>query len=254
MSRACTSGRHGDPSLVIAIRLVVQARPDRLFSTMSKRIRGLAPNAVAFRRKVGEKSSSAMADSRARPAPCTGRRTSAATRAGLVDGAVGDAVDAAGGHVDEPRHPGGLRQLGQVHRASVVDVVGDVTDQVADRVVGQLRHVHDGVHALEVREARAGGCPAPASRASAPARVQPAVLVVAGVHPDDVVAGPEQFLRRQAAQVALGTGDQYSQRRSSPSVHCSWIDTRPCPATLHPPTAHQVTCRSSGNLAARYRR
>jgi hypothetical protein len=43
MSCTCTSGRHGEPSLVIAMRLVVQASPLRLFSTMSKRIRGDAP-------------------------------------------------------------------------------------------------------------------------------------------------------------------------------------------------------------------
>src|SRR5215203_1313575 len=44
----------------MAIFPVVQARPDRLFKTMSKRIRGEAPNAVALRRKVGEKLSSAI--------------------------------------------------------------------------------------------------------------------------------------------------------------------------------------------------
>jgi hypothetical protein len=61
MSSACTSGRHGVPSLFIATCRVVQARPDRLLSTMSKRCRGEAPNAVALRMNVGEKSSLASA-------------------------------------------------------------------------------------------------------------------------------------------------------------------------------------------------
>src|ERR1044071_5112764 len=39
MSSPCTSGRHGVPSLFIAIFLVVQASPARLFSTMSNRCR-----------------------------------------------------------------------------------------------------------------------------------------------------------------------------------------------------------------------
>ena len=49
------------PSLVIAIRPLVAAMPHRLFSTMSKRIRGEAPYAVALRRKVGENSAVASA-------------------------------------------------------------------------------------------------------------------------------------------------------------------------------------------------
>jgi (S)-2-hydroxyglutarate dehydrogenase len=48
------------PSLVILISFVVHASPAKLFNTMSKRIRGDAPKAVAFRINVGEKSSSAI--------------------------------------------------------------------------------------------------------------------------------------------------------------------------------------------------
>ena len=62
MSSACTSGRHGEPSLVMAISFVVHASPERLFRTMSKRMRGDAPKAVALRMNVGEKLSSARAD------------------------------------------------------------------------------------------------------------------------------------------------------------------------------------------------
>ena len=82
MSIACTSGRHGEPSLVMAISRVVNASPDRLLSTMSKRMRGEAPNAVALRRNVGEKLSSAS-----RP---TSRSTSPLQTPYAVWGLIGD--------------------------------------------------------------------------------------------------------------------------------------------------------------------
>ncbi len=82
MSRPCTRGRHGVPSLVMAISPRVKASPARLLSTMSKRIRGDAPNAVALRRNVGAKSSDAMAP--------TSRSTSALHFAYAVCGSTGD--------------------------------------------------------------------------------------------------------------------------------------------------------------------
>ncbi len=59
-SSAWTSGRQGVPSLTIAILPVVHESPAKLFKTMSNRIRGEAPKAVALRMKVGEKLSSAI--------------------------------------------------------------------------------------------------------------------------------------------------------------------------------------------------
>src|SRR6516165_1456045 len=61
MSSIWTSGRQGVPSLVILISLLVQANPARLLRTMSNRMRGLAPKAVALRKKTGEKWASASA-------------------------------------------------------------------------------------------------------------------------------------------------------------------------------------------------
>src|SRR3989442_6384394 len=60
ISKPCTNGRHGVPSLVILISRVVHARPAKLFSTISNLILGEAPYAVAFRRNVGEKLLSAI--------------------------------------------------------------------------------------------------------------------------------------------------------------------------------------------------
>src|SRR5437868_15441984 len=77
-----TSGRQGEPSEIILISPVVQAIPIRLLSTMSNRIRGLAPNAVAFRRNVGWNVSPAMAP--------TSRSTRVLHTAYEVSGFTGD--------------------------------------------------------------------------------------------------------------------------------------------------------------------
>jgi hypothetical protein len=60
MSSTWAMGRHGLPSLTIAIFLRIQARALRSLSTMSKRMRGEGPYAVALRRNTTEKRSSAM--------------------------------------------------------------------------------------------------------------------------------------------------------------------------------------------------
>ena len=62
MSSTWTTGRHGLPSLIIAMRFVVQASAHRSLITMSNRMRGEGPNAVALRRNTGAKPFSAMAD------------------------------------------------------------------------------------------------------------------------------------------------------------------------------------------------
>ncbi len=59
MSAAWTSGRHGEPSLWSRTSPAVSAAPVRLLTTMSARSLGLEPYAVALRRYVGLKSSSA---------------------------------------------------------------------------------------------------------------------------------------------------------------------------------------------------
>src|SRR5687767_5769294 len=65
MSSTCTNGRQGEPSLCRRTSPLVNAVPVRLLTTMSARSRGDEPYAVALRRYVGLKLSSA---SFARPA------------------------------------------------------------------------------------------------------------------------------------------------------------------------------------------
>src|SRR5262245_8519395 len=59
ISSTWTRGRHWLPSVWRSTSCVATAYPTRLFTTMSLRSRGENPYAVALRRKVGEKVSSA---------------------------------------------------------------------------------------------------------------------------------------------------------------------------------------------------
>ena len=59
-------------------------------------------------------------------------------------------VVAAGRGEDEPRDARLLRQFGQAHRGQVVDLVGQVRIQIAERIVRQPRQVDDGIEAPEV--------------------------------------------------------------------------------------------------------
>jgi hypothetical protein len=90
----------------------------------------------------------------------------------------------------------------------VVDVVGDVTDEVAERVVGQLRHVHDGVEAAQVVDRQPADVLVDRVDGAVDASVEPAVLVEAGVDADDVMAVVEQVRTEQAAEVALAAREQ----------------------------------------------
>ena len=162
MSSTWTIGRQGVPSLSIRISFVVQASPQRLLRTTSKRIRGDAPQAVALRRNVGEKPSSASTrDVLLDELLALGVRGLRVERRLLVDELlVGCAVDAARRRVDEPRHAG---RLGGGRRGatepSMVDLVRDRRRELTERVVRQLGHVHDRVDTLEIRRGRGAGCP-----------------------------------------------------------------------------------------------
>ena len=60
------------------------------------------------------------------------------------------AIQAARGRIQEARHPGLAGNLGQPNRGAVVDVVGAIGVQIAQRVVGQGCEVDDGVKALQL--------------------------------------------------------------------------------------------------------
>ena len=83
--------------------------------------------------------------------------------------------------------PASFAERGQAHGAAVVDVVGQLRIQVAQRVVRERRQVDDGVEALEVSSSRRRGCPS-GSRDLREALAERAGLVEVAVEPDDLVA------------------------------------------------------------------
>jgi hypothetical protein len=97
----------------------------------------------------------------------------------------------------------------------VVDVVGDLSDECAERVVAQFGHVHDrveaaqvvGLHIADVAD-QGGRRRQGADHLGEPFRAQPARLVVAGVEADDIDPVGAQVGRHQSAEVAVRAGDQ----------------------------------------------
>ena len=109
-------------------------------------------------------------------------------RLGLEVIAVADAVDAARGGVDETRYAGAYRRLGQVDRSDVIDLIGNRRLVLTERIVGELGEVHDRVKALQIALGDLADVFVEARRKSSGLIVvQPAVAVVTGVEPRDVV-------------------------------------------------------------------
>ncbi len=147
-------------------------------------------------------------------------------RRGLVDGAGGHAVDTARRHVDEALHAGGLGQGGQPHRPLVVHPVGDLAEQVAQRVVGQLGHVHHGVEAAQVVLGEGAHVAVQGRQALLDALVEPAGPVEAGVDAGQLVPRVGQLRADHGAEVAVAAGQQdahgASTSGSRPISAASW--------------------------------
>ncbi len=91
----------------------------------------------------------------------------------------------------------------------MVHLVGDLRRELTQRVVGQLRHVHDRVHAGQVVDRDTAQIPVQGLRTAISAPVEPAGLVVTRIQTEDLVASTHQLGRDQRAQVALRTGDEH---------------------------------------------
>ncbi len=99
-----------------------------------------------------------------------------------------------------------------MHAAEMVDVVGDLADQFAERIVAQFGHVDDRIEAaqvvdLDVADVADQGCRchqhAGALGLGQAFRAQPSRLVVAGVEADDLETLGAQVRRHQGTQVAV---------------------------------------------------
>ena len=90
----------------------------------------------------------------------------------------------------------------------VVDLVGDVAVELADRVVRHLGEVHECVVALEILEGDVAGVLRQHLRALFVGVVQPAHAVEAGVEAGHVVAALEQVVAHAHADVPVSAGEE----------------------------------------------
>jgi hypothetical protein len=107
-----------------------------------------------------------------------------------------------------------LRQPGEPRRRVVVDVVGDLGGERAERVVRQRRHVHDRVEALQVRDGDVAQVDRKARHVGGVERAEHAVGEQAAVEAGDLVAGRGEDRGHDGAQVALVAGQQNAHVRS----------------------------------------
>jgi hypothetical protein len=94
----------------------------------------------------------------------------------------------------------------------VVHVVGHVPDELPERVVGELSHVHERVEAPQIVDRQPADVLMQRVRRAINASVQPAVAVEAGVDAHDLVAVSDELRTEQAAQVALTPSEQDAHR------------------------------------------
>jgi hypothetical protein len=92
----------------------------------------------------------------------------------------------------------------------VVDVVGDLGGERTQRVVGESRHVDDGVEALQLVDGDVPQVGAEAGHVRGVERAEHAVGEQAAVEPGHLVACRGEDRGHHGAQVALVTGQQNS--------------------------------------------
>ena len=128
----------------------------------------------------------------------------------LVEEALARSVQAARRGEDVSLHPPLLGELGQADRGPVVDLVGQVRVQVAQRVVGQSGQVDDGIEPVEVFRSDLAHVDPARGRLIGGRGPQHARREQAEVHPDRIVPGVGQHGHHDRTYVASGTSDQYT--------------------------------------------
>ena len=114
----------------------------------------------------------------------------------------------------------------------MVDVVGRLRVEVADRVVADRREVDDGVEAVEVLALDVAdvACSDSTSACAAP-KVQAAKR--SRVESDDLVAGPLEHGDQHGADVAVVTGDEYAHSEVTLKL-CAALGQCPSLANFRP--------------------
>jgi hypothetical protein len=101
----------------------------------------------------------------------------------------------------------------------VIDVERQLGIVLAQRIVGQFRHVHDCMNALQIARLDLAYVTVDRSRKSrnqSAIAEQPAVAVIPGIESDDVVPTGLQHRREKAADVALDSSHEQLHLRLTP--------------------------------------
>ena len=125
-------------------------------------------------------------------------------RSRLVDQVLaGTAVVAARGREHESLDAGLLGERGDAHAGVMVDGVGRLRIEIAQRIIGQGRQMQDGIDALEVRRPQrpAHPCGSTAPGYFAAGGIGAAAEEIAVVA-DDAMAGPQHHRRHDRADIA----------------------------------------------------
>lgn len=75
-----------------------------------------------------------------------------------------------------------------MNRTPVVDFVSDARRQLASRVIGEFRHVNDGIHALQILRFNVTKVPCQYQGRRSTVLIERAFFVEASVRADDVIA------------------------------------------------------------------
>src|SRR5262249_53594114 len=128
------------------------------------------------------------------------------------------AVAAARRGVEEATHPGAFRQLRQAHRGEMVDLVGDLRIQVAERVVRQGCEVNDRGESLEMPALDVAQIQSNLWNLSDSFTKRAGAKKVT-IEPDDVVPSVEEHRDQNGSNVPFVTRDEYphaAERLSHP--------------------------------------
>src|SRR6185312_12525723 len=189
-------------------------------------------------------------------------------------------IHAARRGVDEPPDPRLASQLRQPDRAQMIDLESDLGIVLSQRVIGQLGQVHHGVAARQILGRHVTQILVERSRAiqhCAVIAIEPAIAVVAGVQPQNLVACRGQEMHQPRADVTVAAGNEYlhganaplyiwfSERAGIPALRdptCSvslpkvlqaegdvTVDFPPAPGGVHPSPAALHSCHETGEVA-----